>query len=406
MVSAAKMAPAQRKRFEEQGHLATVVQETLAGIRVVKAFGANTFERTKFEDKAATVEATDLVVTLISISRVFAFWLALNASLGAVLWVGAHEAVAGQLSAGELAAFLVYVGVLKWPLMMSGMALVRLSRALSAGNRIFEILDAESPVKEKADAVALDRVRGHVVFDHVSLSYEAAVPALRDVSFEVRPGQLVAVLGAPGSGKSTIAHLIPRFYDVSDGRVVIDGHDVRDVRLDSLRQNVGIVMQESFAFMATIKDNITYGVDYATKEDVERVAKVAQLHDFVSGLNDGYDTLVGERGITLSGGQQQRLGIARTLLIDPPILILDDSTSSVDVDTEYWMQQALAAVFKGRTTFVIAHRLSTVRKADLILVLDRGEIVEQGTHEDLLAMNGDYRLIHDMQLRPQAEAVR
>ena len=312
--------------------------------------------------------------------------------------------MAGRLTAGELAAFLVYVGVLKWPVIMSGFALVGMSRALSAGNRLFEILDAESPVKEKSDAVLLPRVRGHVKFDHVSLTYEAAGPALRDVSFEAQPGQLVAVLGAPGSGKSTIAHLVPRFYDASQGRILIDGQDVRDLTLDSLRRNVGIVMQESFAFMATIKDNITYGVDYATMEDVVRVTKVAQLHDFIDGLDDGYDTLVGERGITLSGGQQQRLGIARTLLVDPPILILDDSTSSVDVDTEYWIQQALAAVFKGRTTFVIAHRLSTVRQADLILVLERGQIVEQGTHEDLLARNGVYRRIHDMQLRPQQEA--
>ena len=399
-----RMSQAFGKGFEEAGHMATVVQESLAGIRVVKAFGASAFERAKFERRAAAVEAADVAAAMVSISRTFLFWLALNGSLGAVLWVGAHEAVAGRLTAGELAAFLVYVGVLKWPVIFSGFALVDMSRALSAGNRLFEILDAESPVKEKADAVLLPRVRGHVKFDHVSLEYEAAGPALRDISFEAQPGQLVAVLGAPGSGKSTVAHLVPRFYDVSEGRVMIDGQDVRDVSLDSLRQSVGIVMQESFAFMATIKDNITYGVDYATIEDVVRVAKVAQLHDFIDGLEDGYDTLVGERGITLSGGQQQRLGIARTLLVDPPVLILDDSTSSVDVDTEYWIQQALEAVLKGRTTFVIAHRLSTVRQADLILVLDRGEIVEQGTHEDLLARNGMYRRIHDMQLRPQEEA--
>ena len=403
-VTTLPMSRAYGKGFEEQGHMATAVQESLAGIRVVKAFGASAFERAKFERRAAAVEAADVAAAMLSISRIFLFWLSLNASLGAVLWVGAHEAVAGRLTAGELAAFLVYVGVLKWPIVHSGFALVDLSRALSAGNRLFEILDAESPVKEKTGALTLPRVQGQVVFDHVSLNYDAAGPALRDVSFEAQPGQLVAILGAPGSGKSTVAHLVPRFYDISDGRVLIDGHDVRDLSLDSLRRNVGIVMQESFAFMATIKDNITYGVGYATMEDVERVAEVAQLHDFISSLEDGYDTQVGERGITLSGGQQQRLGIARTLLVDPPILILDDSTSSVDVATEYWIQQALAAVFKGRTTFAIAHRLSTVRQADLILVLDRGEIVEQGKHEDLLARDGMYRRIHDMQLRPRQKA--
>ena len=406
VVTTSRMAPAHRKRAEEAGHMATVVQESLSGIRVVKAFGGSAFEEAKFERRAGAVEAADVTAGMMSISRSFLFWLALNASLGAVLWVGAHEAVAGRLTAGELAAFLVYVGVIKWPVMMSGFALVRLSRALSAGARLFEVLDAESPVKEGPGAVLLPRVRGHVVFDHVSLNYEAAGPALRDVTFEAQPGHLVAILGAPGSGKSTIAHVVPRFYDVSEGRVLIDGQDVREVTLDSLRRNVGIVMQESFAFMATIKDNITYGVDYATIEDVVRVAKVAQLHDFIDSLDDGYNTPVGERGITLSGGQQQRLAIARTLLVDPPILILDDSTSSVDVDTEYWIQQALAAAFEGRTTFVIAHRLSTVRQADLILVLDRGEIVEQGTHEDLLDRNGVYRRIHDIQLRPQAEAVK
>ena len=402
-VTTPPMSRAYGKGFEEQGHMATVVQESLAGIRVVKAFGAAAFERGKFERRAAAVEAADVAAAMLSISRIFLFWLALNASLGAVLWVGAYEAVAGRLTAGELAAFLVYVGVMKWPVIHSGFALVGLSSALSAGNRLFEILDAESPVKEKPGAVLLPRVQGHVKFDHVSLTYDATVPALRDISFEAQPGQLIAVLGAPGSGKSTIAHLLPRFYDVSEGRIMIDGQDVRDVTLESLRQNVGIAMQESFAFMATIKENITYGADYATIEDVMRVAKVAQLHDFIDGLEDGYDTLVGERGITLSGGQQQRLGIARTLLVDPPILILDDSTSSVDVDTEYWIQQALAAVFEGRTTFVIAHRLSTVRQADLILVLDRGEIVEQGTHQDLLARNAVYRRIYDMQLRPQQD---
>ena len=287
-----RMTQAFGKGFEEAGHMATVVQQSLAGIRVVKAFGASSFERAKFERRAAAVEAADVAATMVSISRTFLFWLSLNASLVAVLWVGAHEAVAGRLTAGELAAFLVYVGVLKWPVIMSGFALVGMSRALSAGNRLFEILDTESPVKEKPDAVLLPRVRSHVKFDHVSLSYEAAGPALRDVTFEVRPGQLVAILGAPGSGKSTIAHLLPRFYDVSDGRVLIDGQDVRDVTMDSLRQNVGIVMQESFAFMATIKDNITYGVDYATMEDVARVAKVAQLHDFIDGLEEGYDTQV------------------------------------------------------------------------------------------------------------------
>ena len=211
---------------------------------------------------------------------------------------------------------------------------------------------------------------------------------------------MVALLGGPGSGKSTIAHVIPRFYDVSEGRITIDGYDVRDVTLSSLRQNVGIVMQDVFVFAASMKDNIAYGLDDVDMEEVVRAAKIAQLHDFIEGLPDGYDSWVGERGITLSGGQRQRLAIARTVLLDPPVLILDDSTSSVDMATEYKLQQALDEVIRGRTTFVIANRLSTVRRADLILALEDGEIVERGAHDELLERNGFYRSIYDLQLRP------
>ena len=218
------------------------------------------------------------------------------------------------------------------------------------------MLDAESPVTQKPDAVPLPRVAGHVAFENVAVSYDEAGSAVRDIDFEARPGQVVALLGGPGSGKSTIAHVIPRFYDVSEGRITIDGYDVRDVTLSSLRQNVGIVMQDVFVFAASIKDNIAYGLDDVDMEEVVRAAKIAQLHDFIEGLPDGYDSWVGERGITLSGGQRQRLAIARTLLLDPPVLILDDSTSSVDMATEYKLQQALDDVIRGRTTFVIAHR--------------------------------------------------
>ena len=214
---------------------------------------------------------------------------------------------------------------------------------------------------------------------------------------------MVAVLGAPGSGKSSIIHLIPRFYDASAGRVTIDGVDVRDAKLASLRRNVGVVLQDTFAFSASFKENIVFGAEGAKDEDMVRAAKIAQLHGFIDSLPDGYDTWVGERGVKLSGGQRQRLTIARTILLDPPILILDDATSSVDVGTEYELQRALAKVIEGRTTFVIAHRLSTVREADVILVMDRGEIVEYGSHEELLACNGLYRRIHDLQLAPTIE---
>ena len=390
-----------REAQSETGHMTTVVQQALAGMRVVKAFGGRRYERARFEERAASVRTHMTAASLMSTSRRALSTLILNIAVGTILWVGAREVASGRLTAGDVAAFLLYMGMLAEQVLWAGFMVTAFTRAAAAGKRIFEVLDAESPVKERSDAQVMPRLQGHVRFEGVSLAYDAAVPAVRNLDFEVAPGQLVAILGAPGSGKSTLVHLIPRFYDVSEGRVLMDGVDVRDATIDSVRQNVGIVLQDSLAFAATIKDNIEYGVDDASVDDVVRAAKVAQLQDWVEGLKDGYDTWVGERGITLSGGQQQRLAIARTLLLDPPILILDDSTSSVDVGTEYQIQRALAEVVKGRTTFVIAHRLSTVRNADLVLVLDDGEIVERGAHDELLALNGRYRQIHDLQLQDE-----
>jgi ATP-binding cassette subfamily B protein len=265
------------------------------------------------------------------------------------------------------------------------------------------VLDAESPVVEKPNGTILENAQGLVKFEDVTFAYEARVPALQNVSITAKPNQITAILGAPGSGKSTIVNLLPRFYDVSGGRITIDGQDIRDFTLESLRHSVGIVQQDVFMFSATIHDNIAYGVKDATREDVIRAATVAQLHDHIDSLPDGYDTWVGERGATLSGGQRQRLSIARSILIDPPILILDDSTSSVDVQTERMIHRAMVNVMENRTTFVIAHRLSTVQEADLIVVLKDGQIAEQGSHEELLAAGGIYREIYDLQLQPQEE---
>ena len=396
-----RLVAAWREAQSETGHMTTVVQESLSGIRVVKAFGARRYEGAKFEGRAAAVREQHTRGGLLSVARRAQSNLILNAAVLAVLWLGAREVAAGRLSAGEVATFMLYLGFVAFETFHAGFLITRWAQAAAAGQRILEVLDAESPVLERPDAVALPRVRGHVRFEQVSFDYESGAPALKGVDFEARPGQLVAILGAPGSGKSTLVHLIPRFYDVSEGRISVDGIDVRDATLSSLRRNVGVVFQDSFAFAGTIADNIAYGVDGASAADVARAAKAADLDGFIESLPDGYDTWVGERGVTLSGGQRQRLAIARIVLLDPPLLILDDSTSSVDVGTEYRIQQALAELAESRTTFVIAHRLSTVRNADLILVLDRGEIVERGAHRELMERGGMYRRIHDLELRPQ-----
>ena len=391
---------------EETARMANVVQENLTGMRVVKAFAAAPFEREKFRRTAAEVERLWFAASMLAHSRQLVIDIVYAAATGATLWVGANEVTSGRLTAGELVAFVLYLRMLAWPLDMVGMVVSGASRAASATRRIFEIIDSESPVVERPSARPLDGVRGSVRFENVSAGYDDGVPAVRNLDFEIEPGQMVAVLGAPGSGKSTLVHLIPRFYDVTSGRITIDGVDIRDITLGSLRRNVGIVMQDVFAFSASLKDNIAYGVDGPEMDAVAQAAKVAQIHEFIESLPDGYDAKVGERGLTLSGGQRQRLAIARTVLLDPPLLILDDSTSSVDVKTEYEIQRAMAEVVKSRTTFVIAHRLSTVRNADLILVLENGEIIERGTHDELLAADGYYRRIHDLQLRPEEEASR
>ena len=390
---------------EVMGELVTILQENLSGIHVVKAFASEEHEKNKYAIKAEELRREYYGNERLQQSTTAWLTLYFTLALGLVLWFGGMELMRGDLDPGGFAAFLLLMNQLTFPIRMTPQIIGSYSRAISSGRRIFEVLDAQSPVVENPDAAEMPRSQGHVRFEDVSFSYDPRIPALKHIDVSAAPGSITAILGAPGSGKTTIINLLPRFYEVTQGRISIDNQDIRDVTLSSLRRNVGIVQQDIFLFNATIQDNIAYGVSSASKEDVIAAAKVAQLHDHIMSLPHGYDTWVGERGTTLSGGQRQRLSIARTVLIDPPVLILDDSTSSVDVETERQIHQAMTDVMKGRTTFVIAHRLSSVRNADHILVLKDGEIAEQGNHTELMARGGTYREIFDLQLRPQEEVL-
>ena len=384
--------------------LNVILQENLAGVRVVKAFAREAHEARRYE--AANVEFYDInlqVNNILSLAFPTIFGV-FNLTTLAIYWLGGLQVIGSTLTMGELVAFASYVGMAFFPVMMISMIVAMLSSAAASAERIFDILDAHSEVVDKPDAIPLPRVEGRVEFENVTFRYfEGGEPVLQGVSFTAKPGQRIALLGATGSGKSTIINLIPRFYDVDDGRVLVDGHDVRDVQLASLRSQIGIVLQETNLFEGTIRGNIAFGRPGASLEEVVAAAKAAEAHDFITGFAEGYDTRVGERGVTLSGGQKQRVAIARALLLDPRILILDDATSSVDLVTEYRIQEALDRLMAGRTSFIIAQRVATVLNADQILVLDRGEIVARGVHEELLASSEIYAEIYQSQLQDERE---
>ena len=388
---------------EAMGESVTVLQENLSGIHVVKAFAAEEHESKKYERKVRRVREEHYQSE--RLQGINSAWMTLyfTLALGLVMWYGGWEVIRGDLTPGGLTKFVLYLNQLTFPIRVTPFIINSFSRAMSSGQRLFDVLDAQSPVQEQPAARDMGRTQGYVGFDDVSFSYDHKAAALKHINLSTSPGSVVALLGAPGSGKSSFVSLLPRFYDPTGGQITIDGKDIQDFTLASLRRNVGLVQQDVYLFAATIRDNIAYGALDASFEDIVRAAQVAQLHDHILSLPDGYDTWVGERGVTLSGGQKQRLAIARTILIDPPVLILDDSTSSVDVETERLIHRAMTQVMKGRTTFVIAHRLSTVREADIILVLKEGQIVEQGTHRELIARRGIYQDIYELQLRPQEE---
>jgi ABC-type multidrug transport system fused ATPase/permease subunit len=387
----------------ENGALGTIMQESLSGMRVVKAFAREEFEIAKYGTKNHELRELNLSAMRLAAWNQPLMVLVVNVITVLLVWIGGVAVIDRQLSLGTLVAVTTYILLLNTPVRSFGYMVTWFMRGLSGGTRIFSVLDTQPTIIDAPGAQILQRIDGHVRFENVSFAYGNGPEVLHEINIDAQPGQVIALLGATGSGKSTVLHLLPRFYDVTSGGILIDGKDVREVTQASLRRNVGLVLQDVFLFNATLRDNIAYGVAHATMEQVIAAAKIARLHDFVCGLPDGYDTWVGERGVTLSGGQKQRVAIARTLLLDPRILILDDATSSVDMETEYLIQQALDAVMRGRTTFVVASRLRTIKSADQILVLEKGRIVERGTHETLLAHGGLYTRLYDLQLREQEE---
>ena len=384
---------------QKLSYLNTVLQENLAGIKVIKAFTREKEQQAKFRQAA-----DDSMEQSIAVSRLFTFmfpfiFLVANLGQAAITYVGGKQIILGLLSLGAWQEFSIYLMYLFFPVAQFGFIITQMGQASASAERIFEILDARSDIQDKPEAVQLPEVQGDVKFENVTFRYfGGGEPVLNNVSFEAKPGETVALLGATGSGKTTIINLLPRFYDPSEGRITIDGYDLRDVTIDSLRSQIGIVLQETTLFSGTIRENIAFGKPEATLEEIQNAARAAAAHDFIISFPDGYNTHVGERGQTLSGGQKQRLAIARALLLNPRILILDDSTSSVDLNTEAQIQSALDTLMKGRTSFVIAQRIGTVRNADKILVLDKGEIVEQGRHADLMENSAIYAEIYNSQI--------
>lgn len=392
---------------QQFGVMTTVLQENVAGGRVVRAFAQEREESRRFEN-----ELEELFDRNIRAANRWAFnfpmTLALNGlNVAGVVWVGGWMALTGRISIGTLVAFERYTTMLQEPIRWLGFVVNRMAKAIASGERIFEILDTKSKIANLPGARPMPDMKGVVTFENVEFRFTgAASEALNDISFTASPGQIVALVGPTGSGKSSVVSLIPRFYDVNSGKVAIDDVDVRDITLESLRSHIGIVMQETFLFSVTVGENIAYGRPDATREQIEAAARAARAHEFIMRMPQGYDTVVGERGVSLSGGQKQRLAIARALLVDPRILILDDATASVDSETEHMIQQALRTLMAGRTSFVIAQRLTTVRDADQILVFEDGRITQQGRHNDLIRQPGFYRELYDLQMRDQEDAHR
>ena len=404
MLFGAKAMPLFSKVQRKLSVVNTIVQENLTGLKVVKSFTSEDREEERFQESIDALLEQQMQVTKFLSFLFPVIFLIANLGQAAILYFGGRGIIDGTFTLGEWQKFSLYLTFVFIPMGQLGMIISLMAQATASSDRIFEILDTKNEVEDKADAIVLGEIQGRVEFNNVSFRYfERGENVLSDVSFTAEPGQTVALLGATGSGKSTVINLIPRFYDVSEGAITVDGYDVRDVTINSLREQIGIVLQETTLFGGTIRDNIAFGRPDASEEEVMAAAEAAAAHDFIESFPDGYDTAVGERGSTLSGGQKQRIAIARALLMDPHILILDDSTSSVDLHTEYQIQQALDRLMEGRTSFVIAQRISTVLNADQILVLENGRIVDRGVHEDLMEHSAIYAEIYHSQLAEDVE---
>jgi ATP-binding cassette subfamily B protein len=402
---------AARARREAQSRIYSHVQRTLSGIPVVQVFAQEKREHRRFSDFARAAIRAERRTALVTSLNSLGSGLISTLTTAAILWVGAGHVFQGSLTAGSIILFLSYSGVLQAQLKSFTGIYTALQGASAGVDRVMEVLESEPEVRDKAGARALPRARGHVRIEHVTFGYEEGRPVLSDASLEALPGQTIAIVGSTGAGKSTLVSLIPRLFDPWSGKIQVDGYDVRDVQIQSLRKQVGLVLQEPFLFPMSIAENIAYGRPDASMQQIEAAAKAASAHEFIVSLPEGYDTVVGERGATLSGGERQRIAIARALLKDAPILVLDEPTSALDAHTEELLMEALQRLKRGRTTFIIAHRLSTIRDADLIVVMDHGTIVEVGSHLQLVGRDSFYKRLYSFQIEPQVaiaagEAVR
>ncbi|MCK4952590.1 ABC transporter ATP-binding protein [Candidatus Bathyarchaeota archaeon] len=400
--------PIFRKQRKIFGEITTFLQQNIVGTRVVRIFTQENYEKGRFNDKN-----TRYLNQMLASAKLRGFYPTLNTLIMSVItavlwWFGGGLVIDTfgtlmEFKWGDLVLFIQSMSRLTRPISFLSMSIRIYSQAMAASTRVFEVLDAEVDVKDKSDAFNLPSIKGEVKFEQVFFEYIEGKPVLKNINLTAEPGMTIAILGATGSGKSTFINLIPRFYDATSGRLLIDGYDIRDVTVKSVRKQIGIALQEVFLFARTIKENIAFGNPDVSMEEIIEAAKAAQAHDFIMSFPNGYETIVGERGVTLSGGQKQRITIARAILMDPKILILDDTTSFVDTETEHHIQKALETLLKNRTTFVITQRVSTIKNADKIIVLENGEIIESGSHEELIVKNGIYTKIYSTQFAPQEE---